>query len=157
MSSTRIRPSAIELLDGSADWKDAVAAFTDVVQLQTYGMIPIGDPTHAGPLINPLTSPDALAGTLNDGAVVFGTDPAERGIGAAAAKSLLGKWKKLSITLDPESKVREVRTATYGYAITNVRIVRSRAARRKGERVRSRAIRREGCVVCGRRQVRRLY
>jgi hypothetical protein len=114
---------AIELLDGAADWKVAVASFTNVAQAFTFGTSSIKDPTDAGPLANLLLSPDALAGALGDGAVVFGTDPGERGLGTADAKALLGKWKKLTITLDPKSKVHEVRTATYGYAMTNVRMV----------------------------------
>ncbi len=113
---------AIELLDGAADWKVTVAAFTNVAPLYTFGTSSIADPTAPGPLANLLLSPDSLAGALAEGAVVFGTDPAERAIGAPAAKSLLGKWKKLTITLDPKSKVHEVRTATYGYAMTNVRV-----------------------------------
>jgi len=122
-SMTKHTVRAIELLDGAADWKVAVAAFTNVAQLYTFGTSSITDPTDVGPLSNLLLSPDALAGALAEGAVVFGTDPGERGIGTAEAKALLGKWKKLAITLDPKSKVREVRTATYGYAMTNVRIV----------------------------------
>lgn len=114
---------AIELLDGAADWKVAVASFTNVAQVYTFGTSSIKDPTDAGLLANLLLSPEALASALGDGAVVFGTDPAERAVGTADAKALLGKWKKLAITLDPKSKVREVRTATYGYAMTNVRMV----------------------------------
>jgi len=114
---------AIELLDGAADWKVAVAAFTNVAQLYTFGTSPIKDPTAPGPLASFLLSPESLAGALSEGAVVFGTDPAERAIGTPAAKALLGRWKKLAITFDPKSKVHEVRTATYGYAMTNVRIV----------------------------------
>jgi hypothetical protein len=114
---------AIELLDASADWKVVVASFTNVAQLYAFGTSSIKDPTDAGPLTSLLLSPETLASALGDGAVVFGTDSGERGIGAADAKALLDKWKKLTITLDPKSKVREVRTATYGYAMTNVRIV----------------------------------
>jgi hypothetical protein len=114
---------AIELLDGAGDWKVAVAAFTNVAALATYGTSTIKDPTDAGPLTKLLLAPDALAGALTGGAVVYGSDLNERGIGASDAKALLAKWQKLAITIDPKSKVREVRTATYGYAMTNVRIV----------------------------------
>ena len=114
---------AIELLDSAADWKVAVASFTNVAPLYTFGTSSIKDPTEPGPLSKLLISPDALASALADDAVVFGTDPDERGIGTAGAKALLGKWKKLTISIDPKSKVREVRTATFGYAMTNVRIL----------------------------------
>ena len=114
---------AIELLDGAADWKVAVASFTNVAPLYTFGTSSIKNPTEPGPLANLLVSPRALADALGDGAVVCGTDPSERGIGAADASALLGKWKKLAISLDPKSKLREVRTATFGYALANVRIV----------------------------------
>jgi hypothetical protein len=113
---------AIELLDAAADWKVAVAAFTNVAPLNTFGTSTIKDPTDAGPLTSLLLSPPALTGALGEGAVVFGTDPGERAIGAADATALLAKWKKLTITLDPKSKVREVHAAAYGYAVTNVRI-----------------------------------
>jgi len=114
---------AIELLDGAADWKVAVAAFTRVAPLYTFQTTSIKDPTDPGPLTDLLLSPERLAGALGDGAVVFGTDPGERGIGTANAKALLGSWKPRAITLDPKSKVREVRGPTYGYAMTNVSIV----------------------------------
>ena len=114
---------AIELLDGAADWKVAVAAFTNVAPLYTFGTSSIEEPTDAGLLSNLLVSPDVLAGALGEGAVVFGTDPGERGIGTTSAKALLAKWKKLTITFDPKSKVHEIRTATYGYAMANVNIV----------------------------------
>ncbi len=114
---------AIELLDGAADWKVAVASFTNVAPLYTFGTSSIRNPTDPGPLANLLVSPEALANALGDGAVVFGTDPGERAIGKAEAKALLGKWKKLAITFDPKSRVHEVRTATHGYAMTNVRVV----------------------------------
>jgi len=113
----------IELLDGAQDWKVAVGAFTNVGPLYPFGTSSIKDPTPVGPLANLLLSPDALAGALADGAVVFGTNPAERGIGTADAKVLLAKWKRLAITRDAKSNVHEVRGATYGYAMTNVRIV----------------------------------
>jgi hypothetical protein len=111
---------AIELLDGD---KVGVAAFTNVAKLNTFGTSSIKDPTDAGALTSMLVSPDTLAAALDSGAVVFGTDPGERAIGRVDATKLLGNWKKLAITLDPKSKVREIHTSTYGYAITNVRIV----------------------------------
>jgi hypothetical protein len=113
---------AIELLDGGAAWKVAVAAFTNVAPLYTFGTSTIDEPTDAGALSQLLLSPPALADTLGDGAVVFGTDPGERAIGTADSKALLARWKKLTITLDPSSKPREVHTASYGYAIANVRV-----------------------------------
>lgn len=98
--------------------------------LATYGTSSIKDPTDAGPLTKLLLSPDALSGALGEGAVVFGTDPDERAGNTAEAKGLLDKWKKLAITLDPKSKVHEVRTATYGFAMANVRITTKSGAKR---------------------------
>ena len=114
---------AIELIDGAASWNVAVAAFTNVGPLATYGTSTINDPTDAGPLTKLLVAPETLAGNLADGAVVFGTEPKERGVGTTEAKALLARWKKLTITLDTPSTVHEVRTGTYGYAIANVSLV----------------------------------
>jgi hypothetical protein len=91
---------AIELLDGAAGWKVAVAAFTNVGKLQESGSSEIADATDAN-------------------ALVFGTDPDERGVGAGA-KKLVGGWNKLQLALDTAQKAREVHTARYGYAMTNV-------------------------------------
>jgi hypothetical protein len=117
---------AIELLDGAADWKVAVAAFTNVAKLHAIGACPIADATPPDGLVNLLVAPDALATALAPGAVVLGTDPAERGEGAAA-KTLVGTWKKLKLSLDTEQKAREVHTATYGYGMTNVKLAPAKA------------------------------
>jgi len=57
-----------------------------------------------------------------DPVVVFGTDKAERAIGLAAAKALLAKWRKLPLAIEEADKVREVRTASWGFAIADVNI-----------------------------------
>jgi hypothetical protein len=54
--------------------------------------------------------------------IVLGTETAERAVGAAAAKKLLGGWKKLTFELDGKST--EVRAKTHGYAAATVRWVR---------------------------------
>lgn len=81
-------------------------------------------PTAAGPLTALLTDPTALAAAIKDdpGVIVFGTETTERAVGAAAAKKLLGGWKKLTFELD--GKPTEVRTKTHGYAAATVRWVR---------------------------------
>lgn len=121
-STTSSTVRAIELLDGAVGWKVTVAAFTSVGKLHTSGTSSISQPTDPGPLANLLLSPDALAGALGDGAVVYGTDVAERGLRTGDARALLGRWKKLTISLDESPKVHEVRGATYGYAMANVRV-----------------------------------
>jgi hypothetical protein len=70
-----------------------------------------------------LAAPDALSGALAaDPIVVFGTDKAERAIGRAAAKALLAKWRKLPLAVEEADKVREVRTASWGFAMADVNI-----------------------------------
>jgi hypothetical protein len=75
-SSTTVH--AIELLDGAAGWKVAVAAFTSIGKLHKNGVCDIRDVTAVGPPTTLLTSPSAIAAALGDGAVVYGTDPGER-------------------------------------------------------------------------------
>jgi hypothetical protein len=81
-------------------------------------------PTAAGPLTALLTDPVALAAAIKDdpAVIVLGTESSERAVGTAAAKKLLGGWKKLTFELD--GKPTEVRTKTYGYAAATVRWVR---------------------------------
>ena len=117
----------IELLDGAAGWKVAVAAFANVAKLSPDGASHIKDATPPGPLVDLLAAPEALAGALDAGAVVFGTDPGERGVGADA-KALVGRWKKLKLSLDVAQKAREVHTATYGYGMTNVQMPAAKAS-----------------------------
>lgn len=119
--STTVR--AIELLDGAAGWKVTVAAFTRVDGMNKSGACNIRDTTDAGPLTSLLTSPASIAGALSEGAVVYGTDPNERGIGARDALALLAKWRGLVVTLDDPPKVHEVRSATYGYVMGKVHVV----------------------------------
>jgi hypothetical protein len=113
---------AIELLDATAGWKVTVAAFTSVASLNKSGACNIRDVTDAGPLTSLLTSPPAIAAALGDGAVVYGTDPSERGLGTKDARALLARWKNLTISLDEPPKIREVRGAMYGYAMGKVHI-----------------------------------
>ncbi|HET7504008.1 MAG TPA: hypothetical protein VFK02_23470 [Kofleriaceae bacterium] len=112
---------AVELLEGAAGWKVTVAAFTNVAKLQAVGSCEITEPTPAGPLIKLLVDPAALAAALDPAAVVMGTDPAERGAGAAA-RTLLGKWKTIKLSLDTTQKLRELHVPEYGYAMANVKL-----------------------------------
>jgi hypothetical protein len=121
LSTDKSTIRAVELLDGSAGWKIAVAAFTSVATLQRTGSCKIEHATPPGPLVSLLASPDELARTLAPDAVVLGTDPGERGVGPRA-KALVGMWHKLKLSLDTKQHAREVHTATYGYGMTNVTI-----------------------------------
>ena len=116
---------AIELIDGTAGWKVVVAAFTRVGNLHDLGTSYIRerDVTDAGPLTNLLTSPSMLAGALTSGAVVYGTELGERGIGARDARALLARWRNISLSLDEMPRVHEVRGARYGYAMGNLQLV----------------------------------
>jgi hypothetical protein len=114
---------AIELLDGAAGWKVTVAAFTRVGNLHKVATSTINDRSDAGPLTNLLTSPTAIADALGDNAVVYGTDAGERGLGTKDAKTLLGRWSKLTITLDSPPAVHEVHGTTYGYTMANINLV----------------------------------
>jgi len=116
----------IELLDGAAGWKVAVAAFTNVDKLAPNGSCNITHATDPGPLVNLLVAPASLAAALDAKAVVLGTDPGERGSGPDA-KKLVDGWKKLQLTLDTAQKAREVHTPTYGYGMTNVKLAPSKA------------------------------
>jgi hypothetical protein len=115
---------AIELLDGTAGWKVAVAAFTSVGKMHDQGTSYIRDKdvTPVGPLTKLLTSPSEIAGALGDGVVIYGTDANERAIGAKDAKTQLARWKSLTISLGTPPKAHEVRGATYGYAMANVQV-----------------------------------
>lgn len=76
-----------------------------------------------------LAVPDDLAAALSaDPVVVFGTDKAEQAIGQAAAKALLSKWRKLPLAIEEADKVREIRTASWGYAMADVNIPKSGGA-----------------------------
>ena len=113
---------AIELLDGANGWKVTVAAFTRVGPMNPDGACNIRDATEIGPLTKLLLSPTAISGALGEGAIVYGTEPAERGLGTKDAKALLAKWKNLTITLDTPAEVHEVRGKTYGYTMANIYI-----------------------------------
>jgi hypothetical protein len=122
---------ALELLDAAADWKVVAAAFTEVRSLErlreSLGPIPL--PTAPGPLAALLAAPDNLASSLaSDRLVVFGTDKAERATSPAAAKALLGKWKKLPLAIDETDKVREVHTDRWGFAMADVNIAKAGGA-----------------------------
>ncbi len=114
---------AIEVLDAAADWKVTAAAFLRVGDLRMrtdpFGAVP--SPNAAGPLAKLLASPTELANTLgSDPLVVLGTDRGERAVGKTAAKALLAKWAKLPFAIEEADKVREVHTASYGYAMADV-------------------------------------
>lgn len=116
---------AVELLDAASDWKVVAASFTEVRSLErlraSLGSIP--SPTPAGPLVKLLSAPEELAAALSAApVVVFGTDKAERASGQAAAKALLSKWRKLPLAIEEGDKVREVRTASWGFAMADVNI-----------------------------------
>ena len=54
--------------------------------------------------------------------MVSGTDAAERAVGQSAAKVLLARWHKLPLAIEETDKVREIRTAAWGYAMADVNI-----------------------------------
>lgn len=113
---------AVELLDAAADWKVVVASFTNVDKLAEVGSSPIKDATPPDVLTKLLVDPAGLAAALQPTGVVLGSDPRERAKGEDA-KKLLASWQKLTLTIDDSQKVREVHTATYGYAMANVQLV----------------------------------
>lgn len=110
----------LELIDGSG--KAITASFGDIKALSGgVGGSDLEGMTQPGPLSKLLTSVDEAAAALaNDPSVsVQGTDKGEYAIGPDAAKKQLAKWSKLKLSLD-KNQAREVRTATYGYALANV-------------------------------------
>lgn len=116
---------AVELLDAASEWKAVAASFTEARPLEqlrpTRGPIPSA--TAPGPLVKLLAASDELAAALaSDQVIVYGTDKAERAIGQPAAKALLSKWRKLPLAIEEDAKVRETRTATWGYAMAIVNI-----------------------------------
>jgi hypothetical protein len=116
---------AVELLDAASDWKVVAASFTEIRPLEQLGPTrgPIPGATPPGPLTKLLASPDSLAASLgNDPIVVFGTEAAERAVGASQAKSLLGKWHRLTLAIEETAKIREVRTTSWGYAMAIINI-----------------------------------
>ena len=117
------RLTELIVLDGST-WKAVAATLT--VPEATHGSTSadhstLKDATKPGPLAPLAASPTELIKKLSSDKNVFvlGTDTAERAIGPAAAKKLLGKWTKLKMTID-EKSVREVETKTYGFAEVTV-------------------------------------
>jgi len=127
--STDVRTvRALELLDAASDWKIVAASFVEVRGLsqQRSSLGPIPSATPAGPLVPLLATPDKLAAAFGgDPAVLYGSDKAERAIGANAAKALLGKWRKLPLAIEENDKVREVRTTNWGYALADVNIAKA--------------------------------
>lgn len=127
--STDVRTvRAVELLDAASDWKIVAASFVEVRGLsqRKSSLGPIPSPTDPGPLVPLLAAPDKLAAAFTgDPAVLYGSDKAERAIGARAAKALLGKWAKLPLAIEDSDKVREVRTANWGYAMADVNIAKA--------------------------------
>lgn len=88
--------------------------------------VPRGNPVADGSrVVKLLAAPDELSKALSgDRVVVFGTDKAERAIGQPAAKALLAKWRKLPLAIEEADKVREVRTASWGFAVADVNIAK---------------------------------
>lgn len=116
-----IRFTELAVADGGK-WKVVAAQFArpGAPQRNTRAPASIDNETKADQLAKLVISSTALSsGLAKDAtAVVFGTDKAERGIGGPAAKKLVDGWKSLKLEL--EGKVREVRTATYGFVQANV-------------------------------------
>lgn len=116
-----VRFTELAVADG-AKWKVVAAQFArpEAPKRNTSAPTSIANETKADHLARTVISPLALSTALakDATAVVFGTDKAERGIGGPAAKKLVDGWKSLKLEL--EGKVREVRTATYGFVQANV-------------------------------------
>jgi hypothetical protein len=116
-----IRFTELAVADG-AKWKVVAAQFAQpgAPKRNTSAPTSIDNETKPDQLAKIVVSSTALSnGLAKDAtAVVFGTDKAERGIGGPAAKKLVDGWKSLKLEL--EGKVREVRTATYGFVQANV-------------------------------------
>ena len=118
---------AIELLDGTSDWKVVAASFSEGRALgrRRHPGWPVAAPTPAGPLVKLLADPTGLASSLaGDPVVVFGSNATERAVGSSAAAALLGKWKKLPLAIEEETKVREVHTSAWAYAMAKVNIAK---------------------------------
>jgi hypothetical protein len=124
--STDVRTvRAVELLDAASDWKIVAASFVQVRGLsqRRSSLGPIPSPTSSGPLTPLLVAPDKLAAAVSGNPVVlYGTEKTERAVGASAVKKLLAKWRKLPLELEENDKVREIRTANWGYAMADVNI-----------------------------------
>ena len=118
---------AIELLDGTSDWKVVAASFSEGRALgqRRHPGWPVAAPTPAGSLVKLLADPTGLASSLaSDPVVVFGSDATERAVGSSAAATLLSKWKKLPLAIEEETKVREVHTSAWAYAMAKVNIAK---------------------------------
>lgn len=110
---------AVELVDQG---RVIVASFAPVKPLVRGGApAAIPSPTPAGPLAAFAAAPAKAAAVLDKASAVFGTDPPEHA-NDYESKDLLAGWSTLALTLDPQ--VREVHTATYGYAIASVQLAK---------------------------------
>jgi hypothetical protein len=114
----------LQLIDASGHV--IVATFAPVKSLAAGGAAPtLIAPTLAGPLANLAASPAIASKAANNGTAVFGTELTEHAVADGTyAPDLLASWSKLALTLDPA--VREVHTASYGYAIASVALGTSR-------------------------------
>jgi hypothetical protein len=120
-----VRFSELAVAEG-ARWRVVAAQFAEpgTPKREKTGRGTMSGETKADQLSRIVISPSALAnGLAKDAtAIVFGTDNEERGIGGPAAKKLVESWKPLKLEID--GKVREVRTATYGFVQANVNWVK---------------------------------
>lgn len=119
--SHTIRLTELVVADG-ATWK-VVASVLDEPRSPTASdrqRSSVEGSTTAGPLAAlPASMPALKAALANDpGVVVIGTDKGERAVGAKAARKLLDRWSKLKLEMD--TKVREVRTKTWGFVQSNI-------------------------------------
>ena len=122
--TSRTRLTEFLVADGTA-WK-AVAA--SMARPRSSSGMP-EDPSHTviesatkpGPLAPLVANPTELIKKLSSdkNTFVLGTDTNERAVGPAAAKKLLGQWKKLALKID-EKSVREIATKTYAFAQVSV-------------------------------------
>jgi hypothetical protein len=110
-------------LDGET-WKVVAGAFTRSIGVVNGGggepTEKLANKTQAGTLTALVTSPADLAKawSTDKSSFVLGTESAERAVGPAAVKKLLGRWTKLG--LKQYGDVREVQTKNYAFVQTGV-------------------------------------
>lgn len=123
--SHTMRLTELVVADGGS-WKVVASVLDQPLSPHsaTFAPDPVHGSTTAGPLAALPASIAALKTALaNDpGVVVIGTDKGERAVGPKAAKKQLDRWSKLKLEMD--TKVREVRTTTWGYVQSNIDMVK---------------------------------
>ena len=119
--------TALAVADG-ASWKIVAAVIDHARSPIAYDTAAdsVASVTTAGPLAALPASVTALKAALAKdlGVVVIGTDKGERAVGPKAAAKLLDRWSKLKLEMD--TKVREVRTKTWGYVQGNIDMVKGK-------------------------------